>query len=126
MRDDICLGTEGNRPEYAKVAEATESDDCDFLTLSSAEALERGEGGEAGAQHRCGDGGIEIVGNLEGEIFVRTDMAGVTTLSDGTILVRGAICIDRIGAVVFLVGLAVVTCEVGADLSPDTGAVADL
>ena len=53
-------------------------------------------------------------------------MARIATLSNGAIFVRSTIGINGIGAVVFLVGLAVVTCEVGADLSSNTSAVANL
>lgn len=57
---------------------------------------------------------------------MRAHMARVTSLRNRAIGVLGAIGIDRVGAVVFLVGLAVVAGEVSADLGADADAVADL
>lgn len=53
-------------------------------------------------------------------------MAGVTALSNGAISVLGAICVDGVGAVVFLVVLALWAGKVGANLSTNTGTVANL
>jgi len=53
------------------------------------------------------------------------DMAGVTTLRDGTVWVWGGICVDPVGAVVLLLCLAVTAGKVCSDLSTDTDAVAD-
>jgi hypothetical protein len=57
---------------------------------------------------------------------VGTDVARVTTLCNGTIVVLRAVGVYRVGAVVLLVGFAVVAREIGTDLGTNTGAVADL
>lgn len=53
-------------------------------------------------------------------------MAGVATLGDSSIGVLCAVGVELVGAVVLLVGLAVVAREVGTDLSTNTNAVSDL
>lgn len=53
-------------------------------------------------------------------------MARVTTLCDGAILVRSAVCIDGIRAVVLLVRFAVVAREIGTNLGSNASAIADL
>ena len=52
-------------------------------------------------------------------------MAGVTTLGDGSIWVWSAIGVDSLGAVVLLVGLAVVAGQVCTDLGTDTDTISD-
>jgi hypothetical protein len=56
---------------------------------------------------------------------VGANVTGITSLCDGAVRVRRTVCVDGVWAVVLLVGLAVVASEISADLSPDTGAVAD-
>lgn len=53
-------------------------------------------------------------------------MTRISTLGDDTVGVRSTVGVDLVGAVVLLVRLAVVASEIGADLSTDTDAVADL
>ena len=55
-----------------------------------------------------------------------SDVRSITTLCNCSIGVRCAIGIDCLGAVVFLVGLAVVASQIGANLGTDTDSVADL
>jgi len=75
--------------------------------------------------HRGCERGLNVVWNLEGEVLVRTHVARVTTLSNGAVWVWGTVCVDRIGAVVLLIGLAVVASQVSTDLSADTDTVSD-
>jgi len=56
---------------------------------------------------------------------MRADMTRVATLSDRAILIRCAVRVDRVRAVVLLVRLAVVAGQVGLDLGAYTDAVAD-
>jgi hypothetical protein len=57
---------------------------------------------------------------------VSADVARITTLGNGAIGVLRAVCVDRVGAVVLLVGFAVVAREVGTNLGTNAGAVANL
>lgn len=54
-----------------------------------------------------------------------TNVRGVTTLGNSAIGVLRTIGINLVGAVVFLIGLAVVASQIGADLGPRTDTVAD-
>lgn len=82
--------------------------------------------GQPSTHHRRGDAGLDVLGDLESEVLVGTNVRGIATLGDGAIFVRGAVCVDRVGAVVFLVGLAVVASQVGLNLGSHTDAVANL
>jgi hypothetical protein len=53
-------------------------------------------------------------------------MAGVSTLCNCAVGVLSTICVDLVGAVVFLVVLALVASKIGTNLSTDSGAVSDL
>jgi hypothetical protein len=53
-------------------------------------------------------------------------MARVSTLCDCAVVVLSTVCVDLVGAVVFLVVLALVTSKVGADLCTNTSAVSNL
>jgi hypothetical protein len=53
-------------------------------------------------------------------------MAGVSTLGNSAIRVLRAVGINLIGAIVLLVGLAVVAREIGATLSANTNSVSNL
>lgn len=48
-----------------------------------------------------------------------TDVRGESTLGNGAVRVWGSVCVDGLGAVVFLVGLAVSACQIGTDLCTD-------
>lgn len=52
-----------------------------------------------------------------------TNVTRVTTHGDGTIFVWSAVCVDRVGAVVLLVSLAVVAGQVSLDLGTNTDTV---
>ena len=64
-----------------------------FLAWASLGANERAEGGNASTQHRCCQLRRDVVWDLEGEVFVCTDMACVTALRDCAIGIRSTICV---------------------------------
>ena len=70
--------------------------------------------------------GLEVVGNLEDEVLVDTNVRRVTSLGDGAVGVLSTVGIDLVGAVVLLVGLAVVAGKIGANLSTGSHTVANL
>lgn len=53
-----------------------------------------------------------------------TNVAGIATHGNGAVRVGSAIGVNGVGAVVFLVGLAVAAGQIGTDLSTDTDTVA--
>lgn len=55
-----------------------------------------------------------------------SDVAGVTTLCNSAIGVLSTVCVNRIRAVVLLIVLALIAGQVGANLSANTGTVANL
>jgi len=120
VRDGVDLSTESLGPQKSEVTKTTDTDDTDLLAGTSAEADKRRVNGQTSAEHRSCDGSLEVVGNLENEVVVGTDVRGVTTLRDGAIRVRCTVCVDGVGAVVLLVSLAVVAGQVGADLGTNT------
>ena len=50
-------------------------------------------------------------------------MRSVTTLSDGAVGVGGSVGVDRVGAVVLLIGLAVIASQIRLNLRADTDSV---
>ena len=70
--------------------------------------------------------GLEVVGNLEDEVLVDTNVGRVTSLGDGAVGMLSTVGIDLVGAVVLLVGLAVVAGKIGANLSTGSHTVANL
>jgi hypothetical protein len=118
--DGVDLSTEGLGPQKSEVAKTTDTNDTDLLAGTSAEADKRRVDGQTGAEHRGCDGSLDVVGDLEYEVVVGTDVRGVTTLRDGAIRVRCTVCVDGVGAVVLLVSLAVVAGQVGTDLCTNT------
>lgn len=75
--------------------------------------------------HGCGNGGLDVFWDLKGKVLVCAHVTGKATLGNGTIFVWCAVGVDRVGAVVFLVGLAVVAGQIGLDLSADTDTVSN-
>lgn len=126
VREGVDFGPESLCPHDGEVTETTDSDNSDLLSWPGAETHQRGVCGQTGAQHRRGECGLNVIRNLEGEVLVRAHVAGVTTLSHGAVAVLCAIGVDGVGAVVLLVGLAVVAGQVGLDLRSHADAVADL
>ena len=120
VRDGVDLSTESLGPEEGEVTETTDTDDTDLLTRASTEADQRRVDGQTSAEHGSGDRGLEVVGDLEDEVVVCTDVRGVTTLRDGAIRVGCTVGVDGVGAVVLLVSLAVVAGQVGTNLSANT------
>ena len=118
--DGVDLSTESLGPQQSEVTKTTDTDDTNLLAGTSAEANKRRVDGQTSAEHRSGDGSLEVVGDLEDKVVVGTNVRGVTTLRDGTIRVRCAVCVDGVGAVVLLVSLAVVAGQVGTDLGTNT------
>jgi len=120
VRDGVDLSTESLGPEEGEVTETTDTDDTNLLTRASTEADQRRVDGQTSAEHGSGDRGLEVVGDLEDEVVVCTDVRGVTTLRDGAIRVGCTVGVDGVGAVVLLVSLAVVAGQVGTNLSANT------
>jgi hypothetical protein len=120
VRDGVDLSTESLGPQKCEVTKTTNTDDTDLLAGTSAEADKRRVYGQTSAEHRGGDGSLDVVGDLEDEVVVGTNVRGVTTLRDGAIRVRCTVSVDGVGAVVLLVSLAVVAGQIGANLSTDT------
>lgn len=117
VRDGVDLSTESLGPQKSEVTETTNTDNTDLLARTSAEADKRRVDCETSAEHRSSDGSFEVVGNLEDEVVVCTDVRGITTLRDGAIGVGCTVGVDGVRAVVLLIGLAVVTGQVGTNLS---------
>jgi hypothetical protein len=120
VRDGVDLSTESLGPQESEVTKTTNTDDTNLLAGTSAEADKRRVDGQTGAQHRGGNGRLDVVGDLENEVVVCTNVRRVTTLRDGAIGVRCTVGVDGVGAVVLLVSLTVVAGQVGTNLSTDT------
>jgi hypothetical protein len=120
VRDGVDLSTESLGPQESEVTKTTNTDDTNLLAGTSAEADKRRVDGQTGAQHRGGNGRLDVVGDLENEVVVCTNVRRVTTLRDGAIGVRCTVGVDGVGAIVLLVSLAVVAGQVGTNLSTDT------
>lgn len=120
VRDSVDLSTESLGPQESEVTKTTNTDDTHLLARTSAEADKRRVDGQTSAEHRRCDRSLEVVGDLEDEVVVGTNVRGVATLRDGAIRVRCTVCVDGVGAVVLLVSLAVVAGQVGTNLGSNT------
>lgn len=69
------------------------SKDSHLLARTNLGADERAEGGKAGTHHRGGHMVRDIIWNLEGEVLVGTDVAGVATLRNGSIGVGSTVSV---------------------------------
>lgn len=69
---------------------------------------------------------LEVLGDLENKVLVNTNVRRVTSLGDSAVRVLSAVGIDLVRAVVLLVGLALVTGKIGADLGTRSNTVANL
>ena len=65
--------------------ENVHSKDSDLLARTNLGADERAEGGDSSAQHRGGHLSGDVIWDLEGEVLVGSDVAGIATLSNGTV-----------------------------------------
>jgi hypothetical protein len=92
--EHVDLSAKSDSPKYGVVTEATHTDDGNLLARTSTKSDQRAVGGKTGAHHgRCLIGG-DVVGDLEGEVLVSTNVRGVAAHSDCTILVRGAVSVN--------------------------------
>jgi hypothetical protein len=139
--EDLC--TESVCPHEREVAKSSDTDNTDLLTRTASETNERGVSRQTSTQHRSCDGSIKILRDLEYEIFLYTDVRREASLRDCAIFVLCTVCIDPeflvsiwlaswarsyslVGTVVFLISLAIVAVQIGADLCAYTDTVADL
>jgi hypothetical protein len=68
------------RKDDGKVTQPTNSYYAHFLAWTCLESDQGAVNGQSTAQHRRYYAGLQILWNLEREVFVRTDMAGVAAL----------------------------------------------
>lgn len=94
VREHVDVGTKRDSPEDGEVTETAHADDSDVLAWAGAKADEWAVHGETGTHHWCRHGGLDVVGDLKGEVLVGADVRGVATLSDGAILVGCAVGVD--------------------------------
>lgn len=73
--------------------ENAHADNADLLAWPNAVADERGVGGQAGAEHRGGELGLEAVGDGEGEVLKRADVGGVAAVGECAVGVEGVVCV---------------------------------
>jgi len=57
---------------------------------------------------------------------VCANVRGISSLGNGSIWIRRAIGIDGVGAIVLLISLAVLACQIGTNLRANTNPVSDL
>ena len=126
MGDDVDLSAESNSPKDSEVTKTTHTDNADLLARATAQSYERAVDCKTSAQHGRGNGSLDVVRDLEGEVLVCAHVRGVASLRNGTIFVWCAVGVYRVGAVVLLVRFAVVACEIGLDLCTNTNTVTDL
>ena len=139
------LSTKSVSPEKSKVAKTTNSTNGNLLTRTATKTDQRRVGSQTSAQHRGSHLGREVVRNLEGEVLMGTNVTSISTLRDSAIFVLSTVCIDPaspsvlpdardpkrrkillVRTVVFLVSLAVIASQIGANLGANTNAIADL
>lgn len=69
------------------------AEDCDLLAGTGVRSYKGTPGGQTGTQHWCSQLAGDVVWDLEGEVFVCADVAGVSTLGDGSVGVGGIVCV---------------------------------
>lgn len=68
---------------HTHVAEATETDDTHFFAWADIRSLQRGVGGDAGAEERRSASEIEIGRDAEDETLINHDAVGIAAVGDG-------------------------------------------
>jgi hypothetical protein len=69
---------------------------------------------------------LEVLGDLEDEVLVNSDVRRVASLGNSAVRVLSTVGVNLVGAVVLLVGLALIAGEIGTDLGTRTDTVSDL
>src|SRR5438445_9986195 len=112
---------------YCHVAQSAETDHANFLALGDAPVMHRRVGRDAGAEQRCGCGGIEVGGDTQNEMFVDDDAFGVAAVGNASeVLVRRVEGEDHVRAELFKASFAVRAGSVRVDHAADRGNVPGL
>jgi len=119
------LGPKRLTKQKRKMTYTTHTYHADFLARSAAIADKRTVSRQAGAEHRgcegCGNG----VGNGKDPVLVGADVGGVATLSDVIgIGPEGAVGVDLVAAIGFVIHFALAAGEAGVGLGTDADALA--
>ena len=109
------------------MAETAHADDGDLGAFGDAPGAQRRVGGDAGAQQWRDGGGVEVLGDVEGERLGDDDGLRVTTGGRAPVVTVDAVVgTDGVRAVVLLALLAPFALTARVDEATDTGTVADL
>lgn len=69
------------------------SEDGDLLAGTGVRSYEGTPGGQSSTHHWCSHLAGDVVGDLEGEVFVGADIVGVSTLADCSVGVGSIVCV---------------------------------
>lgn len=86
-REGVNLRAHGFGPEYCVVPQPANADNTDLLARAAAVCLEWRVNGEAGAEHRCGMSGLDLVRDREDKTLVCANGGRVPALSGDPIVV---------------------------------------
>ena len=89
------------------------SEDGDLFAGTGVRSYEGTPSGQTGTHHRCGHLARNVVGDLEGEVFVGADITGVSTLGDCSVGVGGIVGILSTLADSFNASMDAVTYRLG-------------
>lgn len=123
VADGIGLGAQGDGELDSEMAEASNTQDRDSLALADVGADEWRVCGDASAQKRCCNVCLQLLRDLEGEIFVRTNMRSKSSVRYSSIRVCVVVSSDLLGTVVLILVLADITLKTSPDLCTNTNTV---
>jgi len=126
VRDGVDFGSKCFGPEDTEMTQSSNSENCNLLAGASFRTKKRTECRYTSTEHRCSHLSGDIVGNLECEILMCTNMAGVTALRDGTIGIRCAVGIDLMGAIILISILAEIALKASSYLSTNAYSISNL
>ena len=145
-REGIHLRTHCLSPEHRVVTEPADTHDTNLLTWATAVRLEGRVDGEAGAEHRRGVRGLDLVRDGEHKALVRANGGRVPALGDDSVVIlailsvrvsrkghteiiigrRAYVSVQLIWAVVLVALVARPAFHAAGDLRADADALADL
>lgn len=94
MRDGEDFGTKSMCPHQSEVTQTSDTDDANFFSWPAAQSDKGRIRCQASAQHRSCNGSVEVLGNLENEVFLYANVGREATLGNNAIVEFGAIRVD--------------------------------
>src|SRR3982751_2502877 len=127
MSEDDDVGAKRTGKLHAHVAQSSETNDADFLTVGDAPVAQGRVRGDPGAEKRCSSGEIEPGWDAQDEAFIHDDALGVATVRHAAeVLVEGVVGERNVSAELLETRFELYAGPVGVDHAAHRGKIAGL